>query len=147
LIYSKNGSYPTKIPNRIILSNGMTRTDSTTFTEQEISDAEYIKVDNSPAVDYPNKLEWDGENLQWIIREPNEEEIAYQWNNIRERCEQLLSETDYKVTKAIELAYINGTTVDQELEPNYVTYRQELRDLCNNVNNDPWNVVWPTKPI
>jgi len=147
-VISKNNEYPKPIPERIKLSNGQLRTDNNSFTLEEIVDAGYTIVENPPIVTYPNKLEWDSKNLQWVVRLPNSIEVEQRWNKIRIQCDELLSATDYKVTKAIELAYINGTTVDQELDTNYVTYRQELRDLYNNTNDiDPWNVVWPTKPI
>lgn len=134
-LYSKNGEYPKPLPHKIKLSNGMTRTDSSTFTPEELSDAGYVAVDSPPGVEYPNKLEWNGTN--WLIREPNEVEISQRWNWIRSECKRLLFETDYKVIKAIE----TNTAID----PLYVQYRQELRDLYNNVNNiDPWNVVWPS---
>jgi hypothetical protein len=62
------------------------------------------------------------------------------WDEIRRDCDRRLVETDYKVIKAMEA----GVAPD----PAYVAYRQELRDLYNNVNDiDPWNVVWPTKPV
>jgi hypothetical protein len=47
----------------------------------------------------------------------------------------MLFDTDYKVIKAVE----QGTPIDQDI----VVYRQQLRDLYNNVV-DPWNVAWPT---
>ena len=135
-IYSKNRNYPQTLSNRIRLSDGRTRTNSYTFTAQEIIDAGYVEVDNPPIVEYPNKIEWDGVNLQWIVRPPNDRELMSRWGELRRECDRLLAETDYKVIKAME----TGLPVD----PSYVTYRQELRDLYNNVNDiDPWNVVFP----
>jgi len=47
-----------------------------------------------------------------------------------------LFDTDYKVVKAIETG--------EPLDPIMTHYRQELRDLYNNVNNvDPWTVQYP----
>ena len=136
-LYTKNGEYPTTLPHMIRLSNGTVRSDRTTFTEQEIADVGYVEVENPPTVEYPNKLEWDGENLQWIVRPPNDRELMVRWDEIRRECDRRLAETDYKVIKAMEA----GVSPD----PAYVTYRQELRDLYNNVKNiDPWNIVWPT---
>lgn len=138
-LYTKNGEYPTQLPHMIRLSNGKMRSDRTTFTAEEITDAGYVQVENPPIVEYPNKLEWDGENLQWAVRSPNDRELMTRWDDIRRECSRLLAETDYKVIKAYEL--------NELLDPAYVTYRQELRDLYNNVNDiDPWNVVWPSKP-
>jgi hypothetical protein len=134
MLYSKNGSYPTRLPHRIMLSDGTTRTDNTSFTEEEIADAGYVLVDNPPQADYPNKLDWDGSD--WIIREPNPSETSQRWDYIRKECVRKLEETDYKVIKAVETG---------DLPPiEFVIYRQELRDLYNNVNNiDPWFVQFP----
>ena len=134
MLYSKNGSYPSTLPHRITLSDGTTRTDNTSFTEDELLDAGYVAVDLPPGHQYPNKLDWDG--TQWFVREPNEDEIKQKWDAIRKECVRRLEETDYKVIKAVETG---------ELPPiEYVVYRQELRDLYNNVNNiDPWFVEFP----
>lgn len=134
MLYSKNGSYPAPLPHRITVSDGITRTDSSTFTEEEIADAGYVAVENPPESIYPNKLDWDG--TTWFVREPNEREIATKWDYIRKECVRKLEETDYKVIKAVETG---------DLPPiEYVIYRQELRDLYNNVNNvDPWFVQFP----
>lgn len=138
-LYTKNGEYPTQLPHMIRLSNRKMRSDRTTFTAEEILDAGYVQVENPPIVEYPNKLEWGGENLQWVVRSPNDRELMTRWDDIRRECSRLLAETDYKVIKAYEL--------NEPLDPAYIAYRQELRDLYNNVNDiDPWNVVWPSKP-
>jgi hypothetical protein len=134
MLYSKNGSYPAYLPHRIILSDGITRTDRTTFTEEEIVDAGYIAVDNPPVATYPNRLDWNG--TEWLVREPNESEINAKWESIRNECVARLEATDYKVIKAVELNEI--------VEYEYLVYRQELRDLYNNVNGiDPWNFEFP----
>jgi len=136
-LYSHNGEWPRQLPNRIVLSNGKTRTDKTTFTAEEIADAGWIEVSNPPSVTYPNKLDWDGNN--WSVRPPNGTEEDAQWRIVRETCLKLLAETDFKVLKAYE----QSTPVD----PNIVSYRQALRNIYNNTNNiDPWNVSWPTRP-
>ena len=135
MIYSKNGSYPQPLPHRIVLSDGRTRTDNTSFTEEEIADAGYVLVDSPPIVEYPQKLDWSG--TEWIVRDPNAQETAVRWENIKAECLRQLEATDYKVIKAVE----QNSAVD----PEYITYRQQLRDLYNNVNNiDPWNVIFPS---
>ena len=137
MLYSLNSSYPSVLPNRIRLSDGLTRTDSSTFTPEEIADAGYMPVADPPTVEYPNKLEWAG--TDWTIRAPNEYEVSVQWESIKKQCQKLLSDTDYKVIKSYEL----GISLSQE----WIDYRQNLRDIYNNVNNiDPWNIVWPTTP-
>lgn len=138
MLYSYNNGYPASIPNRIRLSNGSTRTDRNTYTPEEIADAGYIQVADKPSVPYPNKLDWTG--TDWLIRSPNENEVTVQWESVKKECQRLLSETDYKVIKAYELAEI--------LSQAWINYRQSLRDIFNNVNAiDPWNVVWPEVPV
>lgn len=135
MLYSYLGQYPTELPNRIRLSNGMTRTDSSTFTEEEILDAGYISVGEPPVAEYPNVLDWI--DNEWVVREPSENEVAIKWQEIKNQCLKLLSSSDYKVIKAMEL--------NQPLDNAYVQYRQALRDLYNNINNiDPWFVEYPT---
>jgi len=134
MYYSKNGEYPTQLPNRLKFADGSTRTDKSTFTADEIAAAGYVAVDAPPQAQYPNRLEWSG--TEWVVRPPNDHEINARWHQIRNRCTIMLSETDYKVIKAVEA----GVSVD----PAVVAYRQALRDLYNNVNDvDPWTVEMP----
>lgn len=134
MLYSYKGAYPTQLPNRIVLSDGTSRTDRATFTAEEIVDAGWVEVANPPEVTYPNKLYWSG--TQWVVRAPNNAETNYKRQEIRDWCLSKLAETDYKVIKAIE----SGVAVD----PVYVTFRQQVRDLYNNVINiQPWDVIYP----
>ena len=55
------------------------------------------------------------------------------WQNLRDKRNQLLSETDYLA--------LSDVTMSSEMQ----TYRQALRDLPANTS-DPANPVWPTKP-
>lgn len=138
MLYSYNNGYPASIPNRIRLSDGSTRTDRSTYTPEEIADAGYVQVADQPSVSYPNVLEWSG--TDWNIREPNTQEVESKWEEIKRSCQQILVETDYKVIKAFELSI--------PLSQDWVTYRQDIRNIYNNVNNiDPWNVVWPEAPV
>ena len=55
------------------------------------------------------------------------------WSSLRQRRNQLLTETDY------------FALADAPLTDEMRAYRQALRDLPANTS-DPANVVWPTKP-
>ena len=57
--------------------------------------------------------------------------------NIRQKRDQLLFETDWVVIKATELG--------QPLPLNWVAYRQDLRDITSQ-SDFPYSVIWPTKP-
>lgn len=50
-LYSKDGAEPAPLPFRIMLSNGRTRTDPTTFTADEIADAGYVEAPDVPVYD------------------------------------------------------------------------------------------------
>ena len=64
--YSKNGDYPINgLPYRIVLPNGLTRTDPSTFTSDEIADAGYYVVADPPAVPEGWTLIWDG--MDWSV--------------------------------------------------------------------------------
>lgn len=74
--------------------------------------------------------------------QPTEEELQSEiarleaeqpWNELRQKRNQLIEETDYLALS------------DTTLSPEMAAYRQELRDLPANTV-DPVNPVWPVKP-
>jgi len=135
MFFSYKQQYPSRLPWRIKLSNGTTRTDPATFTADEILDAGYVAVANPPIVLPPNRLDWNG--TEWIERAPNEKEVNLQKKYIQDECKRRLAETDYKTIKAIE--------TETPLDPVYLRYRQDLRVLYNSIDGiDIWNVPWPT---
>lgn len=136
MLYSKDGLFPQLIPNRIRLSNGFTRTDSTTFTTEEIADAGYVLVDSPPEAEYPDKVEWTLSG--WVVRSPSQLEIEEQWNIVRSERNHLLAKSDVEVLKCYELAI--------PVPANVVAYRQELRDLPQ-VQTDPFNIIWPSMEV
>jgi hypothetical protein len=138
-LYSYQGEYPKPLPFRIHLSDGRTRTDSSTFTPEEIADAGYVAVDNPPTIESNQVLEWHGDDFLWVVRDKTLQELLAeeeaQWNIVRAERDRLLAETDYVVL----VAYEQGIPVEEE----YVTYRQELRDIPQ-TQEDPFNIFWPT---
>jgi hypothetical protein len=136
MIYSYNNQYPKPLPSRLKLPDGTTRTDPASFTPEEIALAGYVAAEDYPTVVYPNKLEWTG--TSWLVRPPNNSETQQQIRQVQEHCKQMLFNTDYKIIKAFE----QGVSID----PEFAAYRQQLRDLYNNVA-DPWFVIWPTLEI
>lgn len=64
-------SYPKRLPWRIRLSDGSTRTDPSTFTAEEIADAGFIEVESPPEVLDGKILAWSGTNWQIIDAPPN----------------------------------------------------------------------------
>ena len=61
---------------------------------------------------------------------------ATEWAQVRFKRGELLSDTDWVVTKAVEL----GTPVPAD----WKAYRHALRDITT--QTDPFAVVWPTRP-
>jgi len=135
MLYSFKNQYPGPLPYRIRLSNGTTRTDPSTFKEEEILDAGYVLVENPPIANFPNTISWNGSN--WQIDEPDKGAIDNQKEIIKTECQKRLTETDYRILKSVEM----GLPMDQS----YVIYRQQLRGLYNSVNEiDIWNISWPS---
>jgi len=72
-LYSKNGGYPKPIPSRIRMPDGSTRTDSSTYTPQEIADAGYVLVPDPPVPGPYQRVTWDGTN--WGLQNWSQSEI------------------------------------------------------------------------
>lgn len=66
-LVSFRGNIPEEIPHRIRLNNGLTRTDSNTFTIEELNDAGYIIVEAKPIDEF--NYAWTG--ISWLKIEPN----------------------------------------------------------------------------
>jgi len=75
MLYSYQNQYPKPIPFRIKLSDGRTRTDPTTFTEEEIADAGFVAVVDKPTITNTQVLSWNNVLLEWDIRDKTEEEL------------------------------------------------------------------------
>jgi hypothetical protein len=106
-------------------------------SEQELNVLGFVICTVKPSFIPGQKLWW--ENNQWTIQDPNESELAIQWQKIKTESEKHLAETDYKVIKAYELQV--------PVSPEWVEYRQALRDIYNNVAGlNPFAVDWPQKP-
>lgn len=146
MLYSKNGLYPSQIPFRIKLSNGMTRTDPSTFTPEEIADAGYITVEDPPASILDTQiLEWTG--TDWNIRDKTEQELEIElnrkWQEIRDQRDHMLYLLDWRFIRYQSQVRLNITPTEsiESLD----TYAQELRDIT--LQTDPYNIVWPTAPF
>lgn len=139
MLYTYKGNEPEVLPDRIRLSNGLTRTDKTTFTDDEIAAAGYAPVQNRPVVNEMNyKVVWETESAQWNTLELTKQEkdfkIQERWNLIRQERDEMLKASDITALREIE---INGV-VSEELK----VYRQALRDIT--LQESPLNIVWPS---
>ena len=136
-LYSFNGRYPDILPNRIRLSNGLTKTDKTTFTDSDLLDAKYFPVADKPlppdSADFA-VVEWDGGNLRWNTRTtPTDAETEAQWTKVRAARNEKLLEADIMTMMAFERG-----TEDPHVDP----YKNALRNITDSPNN-AWSIVWP----
>ena len=116
-LYSYKGSYPYPLPN--------------SMSNYDIND--FTLAPPKPNLQPGEVLEWI--NNSWHVRGPNASELDFKWQEVRAIRNQLLSETDIKVIRLLEV----GQPAPSEL----IIYRQELRDITT-TQTDPFNIIWPT---
>lgn len=114
VIHSYNGSYPQPLPFRIRLSDGRTRTDPTSFTAEEITDAGYVAVPDKPSTTDSQVVEWDTQAVDWVVRDKTAEELAAELAAENER--ELKSITDYRDELIASGFWFNGVKYDSRSE-------------------------------
>lgn len=141
-LYSFKNQEPTIIPERIRLSNGFTRTDSSTYTEEEISDSGYVLINQEKP--HPNQfemVEWSGSS--WVIRIMTEEEknstIEIKFKEVRQIRDNLINSVEWRIQRHESELRLGLTPTDdiKKLDE----YIQALRDITK--QEDPFNVSWP----
>ena len=148
--YSVNGDYPiTNLPHRIRLSNGLTKTDNTTFTDSDLVSAGITTVaDNPPYNTNTQKLVWNRETTEWDVTELTQDELDQitdsKWIQVRSQRDYLLSEADQRVLR-YQSEERAGITTHTDNISDLDTYMQELRDIPQ-TNSDPDSISWPTAP-
>lgn len=75
MLYSLNGNYPQPIPFRLRFPDGSTRTDPSTFTEEEITSLGYVQVEDEPVPTDTQVVSWSPSTISWIIRDKTPEEL------------------------------------------------------------------------
>ena len=98
-----------------VVEDGVALNDDKWFTKWKVVDRFQTKVDKN---NYLDKASVD------------------KWISIKVKRDQLLTESDWVVTKSLELG--------QPVPPQWVNYRQMLRDIT--LINDPDKVVFPSLP-
>lgn len=150
MLYSIKGNYPVEtLPHRIRLSDGSTRTDSSTFTTDDLSNAGITTVSNPPSYNQnTQKLTWNEIEIDWEVIDLTQEQIEeltnLAWQNIRKKRDSLLQQVDGKVLRYQSEVRIGITTTTDNIS-DLDTYAQALRDVPSTFS-DPGNVVWPTYP-
>lgn len=74
--------------------------------------------------------EFDYGSKTWILNS------VEAWNAVKRRRDDLLTATDWRVTRFIETGY--------PVAPEWTAYRQALRDIT--LQTDPTHIVWPEPP-
>ena len=144
MLYSYKGAYPTLLPERIRLSDGSTRTDSSTFTEEELADAGYIEAGDSPAYDSDTqKVIWNG--TAWEVVSLTTEEIndrlAELWTEVRANRDNKIKEVEWRVFRYQSEERLGITTHSDNIS-DLDDYLKKLRDIPQTYSN-PNDVVWP----
>ena len=134
-LYSHQGQEPQELPERIRLSDGRSRTDSSTFTEEELANAGFTGPYERP--EYNSEIEtqeWNSESEQWITT-PIPEEVFW---------ERLRGERNFRLMNS-DWTQIPDVSLTSAKKAEWALYRQALRDLPANTE-DPKNVTWPLQP-
>lgn len=117
-LFSKDGEYP-QVVEKIRLPDGTTRTDSRTFTEEEISSAGYTGPYYEPEFDsQTQELSWDSENLQFVVTSFGDD---YWMQVLRGRRNELLTACDWTM--------LPDSSLSDAQKDEWIAYRQALRDL------------------
>lgn len=140
-MYSYNNQYPiSELPHRIRLSDGMTKTDPSTFTEEDIAYAGFTRVDDPPEYDVnTQRLTWevnDGVGT-WKVVNLTQEEM---WQPIREKRNKLMNEFEWRISR-YNRENISGTPLTDANIVHMYEYMQALADITK--QEDPLNIVWP----
>jgi len=133
-LYSYQGAEPAALPHRIRLSDGSTRTDASTFTPAELTDAGYSGPHDLPLCDsLTETVTWDGTSFS--VRPFNAAEVEAQWTLIRQQRNALLEASDWTQIEDYDLGADRAA---------WAIYRQALRDITTQAN--PLDLNWPQSP-
>ena len=131
--------------NKEVNSEISTKTDNSTFTDSDLSNAGITTVSNPPDFNQEtHKLVWSG--TEWQTVSLTESEISarndQRWQAIRETRNEKIQEIEWRIAR-----YQSETRQGvEERTDNIVeldTYIQALRDITSTTTN-PLEVVWPT---
>jgi len=126
VLYSYKGQEPQELPKRIRLSDGRSRTDSSTFTEEELANAGFTGPYDYPEYDenYHESVSWNSELKQWdIIPLPEK----FFWDRLKNRRDNLLFQSDW--------TQLPDAPITSEEKAAWAKYRQELRDIPSKITN------------
>jgi len=97
-------------------------------TETSIVTGQTFVVEGNEVVQY--------EQVREKTQEELDQETDQMWENVRNERNTMLSECDW--------TQLPDSPLTEEKKAEWITYRQSLRDIT--LQQDPFNIVWPTKP-
>lgn len=131
LCYNRNNGYLGELPERVILPSGLTRTDPSSYTDEELEEWGYVVLQNPPSVNIDEYTNLNTETYEWeVLKKP----LEPQWEEVRKKRSQLLTETDWYVIRFLE----RGIPIPDAV----TTYRKALRDIT--LQENPFFIEWPT---
>jgi len=129
---NKNISFPTSIPDSLLETFGIYKV--------ELRDSGYDDDYTKDVVEITPILSGSVYVQTYQISDADETTInirkEQKWEEIREQRNQLLSECDWT---QFQDSPVTGSKLTE-----WQTYRQELRNITTQEN--PYNIIWPTKP-
>lgn len=147
MYFSFNNEYPVdQLPDRIRLSNKLTRTDNLTFTDEELLDAGWRKVSDPPNYDpLTHRLSWTG--TTWNVSTIPEEELQQlknqKWQEIKSMRDQKIKDIEWRITRNLSEERLGlPATESLVLLDQYI---QNLRNITT--QPDPFNIQWPQVPL
>jgi hypothetical protein len=147
MYYSYHNEYPINwedFPDRIRMPDGSTKTDKSTFTEDDLNQAGWKKIENPISYDSDKtRLHWEikeDDSYGWVVRgiplEEKEREVRDTRNN---RIDGVMWRI-YRHQRERRLG-IDTTEKIEDLD----NYMQQLADLTKQ-ESFPWYINWPTEP-
>lgn len=145
MYYSYKGQTPIswdEFPHRIRLSSGISRTDKTTFSEEELADSGWKLVEDPPTLENVHKdyISWNSETLNWQILEYDYKEKIDSANNHKSKFLKIVDKQIEEYERALRLG--NSLNLDLIEIKNYV----ELLESISSQENYPWSIEWPDAP-
>lgn len=140
MLYSYNNQYPARLPHRLKLPDGTTRTDRTTFTESDIAAAGYVAVDPKPIVYYPEYVIWNGS--AWVVQEYSLEQLklAKKQELTAYRYDQEISHPNIDTTRESQ-SMINAVWTASQIDPTIVVNFKNKDGSWVQLNAELINIV------
>lgn len=141
MLYSYKGNYPEQLPNRIRLSNGLTVTDPSTFSAEQLADAGYVPVADPPVLLQNQTLSWTG--TSWAVETvTSQDSTAQAWAAVRTVRDGTIANVEWRISRYFSQVRLGIPPQDDILKLD--TYVQALRDITK--QPDPHNILWPEQP-